>query len=849
MRICLVAHGFPPVERTGVENYTRALARALVRAGQRVEVFVPRRDSQLPEFSLRREEHGGWAINWVTANRVPADPRETLLVPGMAAVFGALLERERPEIVHFQHLYKVGTNLVQEARARGIPTVYTAHDYYPICHRYTLLRPDLTRCGVRGDSMACSRCDLALGLLNKNTTLGDYQMGALEDQLSETERRDLAAILGDEPERAGLSIDEVDAAFDRRLELDGLRAQAFAGLDLILAPTSYLAEELVRGGLERSRIEVLSYGIENTDLLGLPPVRPDPRSPVRFAFLGGLSKHKGVHVLLEALGRVGNAAELSIWGGSSDQPYEESMRRAARERGAAFRGPYERSALPRILAGTDVVVVPSFWVENQPLVIREAFSARRPVLASRLGALVENVRDGVDGLLFEPGDPADLARVMRRCTQEPGLVERLAAGIQPVKDADQQARELIERYRALVAPASAPKAELPTSLRPLQTRHEELSALPTRELLRLVLFGLEDLGRAWKDELGPMPAVELLASGLGEGSHAQDRLRESRAEVAWLRGKYDELSAGSEDLARMFADIDRLLLETRVGSARRAEHLRSAEAFLRSQESELERTREMLAGVETELADATRYIRTKEDALAHTEDELRRAGEYVRTKEDELRQADEAARAREEELRTKDEAARAREEELRTRDEEARAREEELRTRDEEARAREEELRALREALRAKELELEESQARARFGEERARTTQDLHHGIMRTTAELGMTALHTQQRLLVRVLRPIIERLHAMVNPGTTPQLPADEAGFAELIENLRLVLRALEFVDRELSWRRQVMQSSLLWRVKVALLKRLRPPAHLAVYHEKDSGPDADGSPGGES
>ena len=70
MRICLVVHGFPPIERTGVENHTATLARGLVEAGQTVEVFVPRVAENLPQLSQRRQEVDGYGVTWLTTNEV-----------------------------------------------------------------------------------------------------------------------------------------------------------------------------------------------------------------------------------------------------------------------------------------------------------------------------------------------------------------------------------------------------------------------------------------------------------------------------------------------------------------------------------------------------------------------------------------------------------------------------------------------------------------------------------------------------------------------------------------------------------------------------------------------------------
>lgn len=654
MRICLVAHGFPPVERTGVEGYTRALAEALARAGHRVEVFVPRRDPVLADMALRREERDGYAVNWLTTNQAPETPRQALVQPEVTRAFAAFLERERPEIVHFHHLLKLGLGLVEAAQSRGIPCVYTAHDYFAVCHRYTLLRPDLTHCDVRGDARACARCDLALSHLNQQPDLGDYQMGVLPTQLAPSAWARLEGLLADRLEEHGVASEEFEQLHGERRALDRLRAETFARFDLVLAPSRYLLAELERGGLAPERLAHQELGFACADLAAVPPPAPT-RGSVRFAFLGGLSKHKGVHVLLEAFSRVPRGAELAVWGHSSDRAYVEFLRARCGAVGAQWRGAYERADLPRILADVDALVVPSIWVENWPLVIHEGFAARRPVLASRIGALPECVHDGENGLLFTPGDPDDLARVLRRCVEEPELLPALAARIAPVRTIEADAVELVARYEPLVARAraSAARDELPASLRAPLARYEQLSALPARELFMGVLSGLDDLREAWAGELGTADGLELLALGLGEGSEAQDRLREARNEIAWLRTKKDELDEGREELMTLFEDLDRLLNETRSSAHQKGEHLESASQYVRQKEAEVAeahaRLRELEAlvaakdrhirVVEGELHDASRYIRHKEQEYGDVEAELTRATQHLRVKEQELREA------------------------------------------------------------------------------------------------------------------------------------------------------------------------------------------------------------------
>ena len=77
-----------------------------------------------------------------------------------------------------------------------------------------------------------------------------------------------------------------------------------------------------------------------------------------------------------------------------------------------FLGVYEPEDVIGLMHGVDWVVVPSVWWENSPLVIQEAFAAKRPLIVSNIGGMAEKVKDGVYGYQFRNRNAADLARVM-----------------------------------------------------------------------------------------------------------------------------------------------------------------------------------------------------------------------------------------------------------------------------------------------------------------------------------------------------------------------------------------------------------------------------------------------------
>ncbi len=68
--------------------------------------------------------------------------RESYHQPRAEAAFRKVLLEERPDLVHFQHLIHTSAGLVYVAKEFGLPTVLTCHDYWAVCPRVQLIRPD-----------------------------------------------------------------------------------------------------------------------------------------------------------------------------------------------------------------------------------------------------------------------------------------------------------------------------------------------------------------------------------------------------------------------------------------------------------------------------------------------------------------------------------------------------------------------------------------------------------------------------------------------------------------------------------------------------------------------------------
>ena len=158
-------------------------------------------------------------------------------------------------------------------------------------------------------------------------------------------------------------------------------------------------------------------------------------------------------MLIEAVNPLpADGVGLSIIGDTAAFPdYVTQLRQLARHPGITFSGRLPRNQLWAALAHIDVVVVPSLWYETAALVIQEAFAARVPVVASRIGALGERVRDGVDGRLVPPGDVAALHDLLHQFWSDSSLLAQLRAGIRPVQTIQEHVRAVESTY-AQIAP-------------------------------------------------------------------------------------------------------------------------------------------------------------------------------------------------------------------------------------------------------------------------------------------------------------------------------------------------------------------------------------------------------------
>ena len=208
--------------------------------------------------------------------------------------------------------------------------------------------------------------------------------------------------------------------------------RAFGAATNLLAVSTEVAAYLEGEPAARGRVHIVPNGVDPSRFSqDFAPARPSADT-FTIGFVGTLRPWHGLETLVEAFdalrSRCPRARLLIVGDGPGRADLAADL--AARSLADCTRltGAVEPDEIPSLIASMDVAVAPYPDLDHfyfSPLKVYEYMAAQLPVVASRIGQLVEIIEDGVNGLLCPPGDAAALAAALLRLETEPELRERL----------------------------------------------------------------------------------------------------------------------------------------------------------------------------------------------------------------------------------------------------------------------------------------------------------------------------------------------------------------------------------------------------------------------------------------
>lgn len=434
MRILIAVHHFPPAFTAGAEWQAFRTAKGLQARGHDVSVVTVERVDDGPSNGVAwvDDVYMGLPVRRLNFNRALC-PDERLWEYRNDWIRDHCVDwwrQERPDLVHVVSGYLLTGGLFEATEALALPTVLTLTDFWWLCPRNTLLRSDGSISTAPEEPWRCARCVAEEQPLVR-------RLGRLSQRLADAYWQRQPGPIG-----------RIEA---RRQYL----RERFGRVNSIISPSRFLRDAHVAAGVAPDRITVSRQGIELIDKGLHLNARKISSDRLRVAYMGQIAELKGVHVLVDAVRQIDDPRlQLRIYGDMGRFPaYSARLKQqAAGDTRISFPGPFVGAeGLATVLSEVDVLVVPSLWYENSPNVILEAFALKTPVVVSDFGGMAELVEPEVDGLRFGVGDSADLARQLRRLSNEAGLLERLTAGTPTIRSVSDEMQALEAEYTSVLA--------------------------------------------------------------------------------------------------------------------------------------------------------------------------------------------------------------------------------------------------------------------------------------------------------------------------------------------------------------------------------------------------------------
>ncbi len=291
--------------------------------------------------------------------------------------FAEFLGRVRPDVVHCHNIYGgLTTAIIEECRSAGVPSVLTLHDYKLACPSYLMLNHGeiCHRC-VGGRFYHCVRTGC-----HKNS-------------------------------RSVSLISTLEAYYN---EIFG----KYRKTDYLITPSRFMMKRMLEHGLPAKKLLCIPNGFDPTQYTSTT----DDRGYL--LYLGRLSREKGIHNLIKAVADTSVPTRIAGAGPEYDQLTEFASVHGGEN--ITFDGYRTGPDLVKLMQGAMFIVVPSEWYENASMTVLEAMAYGKPVIASRIGGIPEQVVDGETGLLFEPGNVTELRHAIQRLAADKSL--RIAMG-------------------------------------------------------------------------------------------------------------------------------------------------------------------------------------------------------------------------------------------------------------------------------------------------------------------------------------------------------------------------------------------------------------------------------------
>lgn len=288
------------------------------------------------------------------------------------------LDEFKPDIVHLNNFQRqLSASIIKPIKKRNIPIVFTAHDMNAICPASAMLY----------DGKICEDC----------LTSG-YKKCIKKKCIKNSKMKSVLGVVEKK-------------YYDKN--------KIFKKIDCIISPSDFIKQQLKKGKLKYSKIDVLHNFVNNTNTNNI--------NIGDYAFyFGRLSIEKGIINLVEAISKIPNGKLYIAGDGPERNKIEEYIKENKLENRIKLLGYLGQDEIRKNIANSRFVVVPSVWYENCPYSILETMEIGKPIIGSKIGGIPELIEENINGFLYKFDDVNELEEKMSLLFKDESMVKEFS---------------------------------------------------------------------------------------------------------------------------------------------------------------------------------------------------------------------------------------------------------------------------------------------------------------------------------------------------------------------------------------------------------------------------------------
>lgn len=321
-----------------------------------------------------------------------------------------LIRDVEPDLIHTHSIpYRLTSSIINAAWEENIPVVHTSHEWKAICSNQRLFK--FNPPGV------CEKCK---GFRFYNAVKERCIKGSLSNSI----------------------IGCIEAYL---CHFNGIYSNK---IGILVAPSNFAKEKLIEFGFDSKRVVSIRHNV-NIDKFS-----PNFNYNNYILYYGHLTPQKGISTLISAMKRV-NTTSLLVIGDGEMKDGLKGMVETERIKNVEFKDYIYGEELFSHVRNSAFTVMPSIWFETAGLVIYESFALGKPVIGANIGPIPELIKNGITGLLFEPGNIGDLAKNINYLISKPDKIEKMGKKArrfaEKMLNNEHHYKELMKVYKQVLA--------------------------------------------------------------------------------------------------------------------------------------------------------------------------------------------------------------------------------------------------------------------------------------------------------------------------------------------------------------------------------------------------------------